>query len=162
MAEVKIAVGDQVRVHLHPADPWKSFSEGVVSRVDVTTAEGRFFVVKVMHEVLLDREHRIRRGFPDYIRYECRNDFPGRIEVLSAAPDTKQEPALDLTLMDPLEETKQEGNEPPPVCSESHTETKVEQILKTETVAEPTQVETEHQSAPARAGLSATLFGRKE
>jgi hypothetical protein len=27
MAEVKIAVGDQVRVHLHPANPWKSFSE---------------------------------------------------------------------------------------------------------------------------------------
>jgi hypothetical protein len=162
MAEVKIAVGDQVRVHLHPADPWKSFSVGVVSRVDVTTAEGRFFVVEVMHEVLLDREHRIRRSFPDYVRYECRHDFPGRIEVLSAAPDTKQEPALDLTLMDPLEETKQEGNEPPPVCSESHTETKVEQILKTETVAEPTQVETEHQSAPARAGLIATLFGRKE
>jgi hypothetical protein len=162
MAEVKIAVGDQVRVHLHPAGPWKSFSEGVVRRVDVKTPDGRFFVVEVTHEVLLDREHRIRRGFPDYIRYECRNDFPGRIEVLSAAPDTKQEPALDLTLMDPREETKQEANEPPPVCFESHTETKVEQMLKTETVAEPTHVETEHQSASTRGGLIATLFGRKE
>ncbi len=109
MAEVKIAVGDQVRVHLHPAGPWKSFSEGVVSRVDVTTAEGRFFVVEVMHEVLLDREHRIRRGFPVYVRYECRNDFPGRIEVLSTAADMEHEPAVSLMLMDPLEETKQEG-----------------------------------------------------
>jgi hypothetical protein len=161
MGEVKIAVGDEVRVHLHPAGPWKSFSEGVVRRVDVTTPEGRFFVVEVMHEVLLDSEHRIRRGFPDYVRYECRNDFPGRIEVLSAAPDTEQEPVLDLTLMDPREETKQEANEPPPVCSESHTETKVEQILKTETVAEPTQVEIEHQPTPARGSLIASLFGRK-
>jgi hypothetical protein len=109
MAEVKIAVGDQVRVHLHPAGPWKSFSEGVVRRVDVKTPDGRFFVVEVTHEVLLDREHRIRRGFPDYVRYECRNDFPGRIEVLSAAADMEQEPAVSLMLMDPLEETKQEG-----------------------------------------------------
>jgi hypothetical protein len=75
MAEVKIAVGDQVRVHLHPAGPWKSFSKGVVRRVDVTTAEGRFFVVEVMHEVLLDREHRIRRGFPVYVRYESGTTF---------------------------------------------------------------------------------------
>ena len=161
MAEVKIAVGDQVRVHLHPADPWKSFSVGVVSRVDVTTAEGRFFVVEVMHEVLLDREHRIRRGFPDYVRYECRNDFPGRIEVLFAAPDTKQGPALDLTLMNPREKTKQEANELPPVCSESHTETKVERPPEAEIVSKPTQVETEHQSASTRGGLIPSLFVRK-
>jgi hypothetical protein len=144
MAEVKIAVGDRVRIHLHPADPWKSFSEGVVSRVDVTTAEGRVFVVEVMHEVLLDREHRIRRGFPDYVRYECRNDFPGRIEVLSAASDIEHE-----------------ANEPSPVSAETHTETAVEQILRIKTVAEPTQVETEHQSASTRGGLITSLFGRK-
>ena len=77
MAEVKIAVGDEVRVHFHPPGAMKSYFEGVVSRVDVTTPEGRFFVVEVTHEVLLDREHRIRRGFPDFVRYECRNDFPG-------------------------------------------------------------------------------------
>jgi hypothetical protein len=162
MAEVKIAVGDQVRVHLHPADPWKSFSEGVVSRVDVTTAEGRFFVVEVMHEVLLDREHRIRRGFPDYIRYECRNDFPGRIEVLSTAADMEQEPALDLMLMDPLEETKQEANEPLPVGSETHAGTEIERAPEAEIISKPTQVEIDRQPAPARAGLIATLFGRKE
>jgi hypothetical protein len=162
MAEVEIAVGDQVRVHLHPADPWKSFSEGVVSRVDVTTAEGRFFVVEVMHEVLLDREHRIRRGFPDYIRYECRNDFPGRIEVLSTAADMEQEPALDLMLMDPLEETKQEANEPLPVGSETHAGTEIERAPEAEIISKPTQVEIDRQPAPARAGLIATLFGRKE
>jgi hypothetical protein len=45
-------------------------------------------VVKVTHKVILDREHRIKPGFQDYVRYECRNDFPGRIEVL---PPIEQE-----------------------------------------------------------------------
>jgi hypothetical protein len=162
MAEVKIAVGDQVRVHLHPAGPWKSFSEGVVRRVDVKTPDGRFFVVEVTHEVLLDREHRIRRGFPDYVRYECRNDFPGRIEILSIAADMEQVPAVNLMLMDPLEETKQEANEPLPVGSGIHSETEVERATEAEFVLKPTQVEIDRQPAPARAGLIATLFGRKE
>src|SRR3954464_1474659 len=60
----KIAVGDQVRVHFHPPGPWKSFSEGVVRRVDVTTQAGRFFVLEVRNEVLLDQPHRIRPGLP--------------------------------------------------------------------------------------------------
>jgi hypothetical protein len=162
MAEVKIALGDQVRVHFHPAGPWKSFSEGVVRRVDVKTPEGRFFVLEVKSEVLLDQPHRIRPDFHDYVPYECRNDFPGRIEVLSAAADLEPEPGLDLTLVDPREEAKQEANEPPPVNAQTHSGTAVEQIPEAETVAEPTQVEIEHQPAPARAGLIATLFGRKE
>ena len=62
MGEVTIAMGDEVRVHFHPPGAMRSYCEGVVSRVDVTTPEGRFFVVEVTHEVLLDREHRIRRG----------------------------------------------------------------------------------------------------
>jgi len=79
---MKIAVGDQVRVHFHPPGSMRSFCEGVVSRVDVSAPVGRFFVVDVMHEVILDREHPIRRGFQDFVRYNCWNDFPGRIEVL--------------------------------------------------------------------------------
>jgi hypothetical protein len=82
---MKIAVGDEVRVHFHPPGSMKSFCEGVVSRVDVTAPEGRFFVVDVTHEVILDREHYIRPDFQDYVRYECQNDFPGRVEVLSTA-----------------------------------------------------------------------------
>ena len=162
MGEVKIAMGDEVRVHFHPPGAMRSYCEGVVSRVDVTTPEGRFFVVEVTHEVLLDREHRIRRGFPDFVRYECRNDFPGRIEVLSAAPDMEQEPEFDLTVMDPPEETKQEANEPPPVSSETHAETEVEQRPEAGAASEPTQDEVKRQPAPARGGLIATLFGRKE
>ncbi|WP_162820842.1 hypothetical protein [Microvirga calopogonii] len=158
---MKIVVGDQVRVHFHPPGSWKSFSEGVVRRIDVTTQEGRFFVVEVMHEVLLDREHPIRRGFPDYVRYECWNDFPGRIEVLSAAPVREQEPTPDLTLTDPRDELKQDASEPPLVDAQANSGAAVEQIPEAETGAEPTQVEIEHQSAPALGSLIASLFGRK-
>ncbi|MBQ0819677.1 hypothetical protein KBI52_05515 [Microvirga sp. HBU67558] len=162
MTEVKIAVGDQVRVHLHPARPWKSFSEGVVRRVDVTTPEGRFFVLEIKSEVLLDQPHRIRPDFHDYVPYECRNDFPGRIEVLSVAADLEQEPTVTLPLMDSREEVKQEADEQHPANAQTHSRIAVEQIPEAETFAEPTQVEIEHQPAPVRAGLIATLFGRKE
>ena len=162
MGEVKIAMGDEVRVHFHPPGPMKSFTEGVVSRVDVTTPEGRFFVVEVTHEVILDREHRIRRGFPDFVRYECRSDFPGRIEVLSAAADIEQGPEFDLTVMDPPEETKHEADKSHPVSLAAHAETEVEQIPKAEAPSEPPQVEVKRQPAPARSGLIAMLFGQKE
>jgi hypothetical protein len=61
--ELAIAVGDDVRVHFHPPGSMRSFSEGVVRWVDVTTPQGRFFVVDVAHEVLLDREYRVRPDF---------------------------------------------------------------------------------------------------
>ena len=162
MGEMKIAMGDEVRVHFHPPGPMKSFTEGVVSRVDVTTPEGRFFVVEVTHEVLLDREHRIRRGFPDFVRYECRNDFPGRIEVLSAAADMEQGSEFDLTVTDPPEEKKQEANEPPPVSTATHAETEIEQRPEAGAASEPTQHKVKLQPVPARSGLIAMLFRRKE
>jgi hypothetical protein len=102
---MKIAIGDQVRVHFHPPGPMRSFCEGMVRRVDVTTPEERFFVVEVMYEIILDREHRIRPGFQDYVRYECRNDFPDRIEILSTAgQNVARSPASDVILVEPPEE----------------------------------------------------------
>ena len=60
----------------------------------MTTAEGRFFIVEVEHEVILDQEHRIKPGVQDYVRYECWNDFPDRIETLSTADQVvNMEPA---------------------------------------------------------------------
>ena len=62
MSEAKttrLAIGDEIRVHFHPPGAWKSFSEGVVRRVDVTTLAGRFFVLEVRNEVILDQPHRI-------------------------------------------------------------------------------------------------------
>jgi hypothetical protein len=84
-SDMKIAVGDEVRVHFHLPGSMKSFSEGMVKRVDVTTPQGRFFVVEVTHEVILDHEHRVRPSFEDYVLYECRSDSPGRAETLSTA-----------------------------------------------------------------------------
>ncbi len=59
----EVAIGDRVRVHFHPALPMQSFCEGIVSRVDMANPEGRFFVMEVTHEVILDREHHIKPGF---------------------------------------------------------------------------------------------------
>src|SRR5215217_6770875 len=105
MLMTEVAVGDEVRVHFHPPGPWTSFFEGVVRRVNVTAPEGGFFVVEVGHEVILDREHRVRPGFHDYVRYECRNDFPGRIEILSAAArEVEREAVSDPVGTEPPEE----------------------------------------------------------
>ena len=59
----EVAVADRVRVHFHPPGPMKSFFEGMVRRVDVTTTNGCYFVVEVNHEIILDREHRVMPSF---------------------------------------------------------------------------------------------------
>jgi hypothetical protein len=82
VAELKIEIGAEVRVHFHPPYPMQSFCEGTVSRVDVTTREGRFFVVDVTHEVILGREHPSRRGFQDYVRYDSPNDFSDSSQIV--------------------------------------------------------------------------------
>jgi len=78
----EITVGDEVRVHFHPPSPMQTVCEGTVSRVDVIAPEGRFFVVDVTHEVFLDREHPIRRGFQDFVRYDSPNDFSDSSQIV--------------------------------------------------------------------------------
>ena len=81
MSEAKtarLAIGDEVRVHFHPPGTWKSFSEGLVRRVDVTTQAGRFFVLEVRNEILLDQPHRIRSNFHDYVQYGVSARCAGR------------------------------------------------------------------------------------
>jgi hypothetical protein len=159
----EIAVGDQVRVHFHPPGAWKSFSEGVVRRVDVTTQAGRFFVVEVTHEVILDREHRIRPGFLDYVRYECRNDFPGRIEVLATTEqDMETEPASLLTTAATPEVTTQEADEQPVLEADACHNPEVELSVEPEADAEPHRVHLEHQPVRKQGVLIAALFGRKK
>ena len=154
MAEVAIAVGDKVRVHFHPPNPLKSFSEGVVRRIDVATPQGRVFVVEVAHEVLLDREHRIRPGFQDHVRYDCQNDFPGRVEVLSAAEqEVEGEPAPDLMLMaEPPERPEQEIPEQLSSEEDVHSKAEVELTSKTEANSEPSQADFEHPEPHRRGG----------
>jgi hypothetical protein len=160
---MKIAVGDQVRVHFHPPGSWKSFFEGVVRRADVTSAEGRFFVVEVTHEVILDREHRIRPGFQDYVRYECRNDFPGRIEVLSATnPDVERETAPLLTTAETLEVGAQDAHEQRTPQAGFCRESEVEPPAEVQADADLFHVHLEHEPVRKQTGLIAALFGRKK
>ena len=163
VAELEIAVGDQVRVHFHPPGWMRSFCEGMVSRVDVITPEGRFFAVEVTREVILDRKHNIS-GFEDYVRYECRNDFPGRIEILpTATQEVEREPALDPISVKPMVESEQEANEQHQVELEVHSEPEIVQAPETEAEAnvEPLQVDVESQPARKPRGLIGALFGRK-
>jgi hypothetical protein len=157
-----IAVGDQVRVHFHPAGPWKSFSEGVVRRVDVKTPEGRFFVLEVKREVLLDQPHRIRPDFHDYVQYECRNDFPGRIEILSTAEqDVERNPTSDPMLGEPPEEPKHEADEQRSGDVDVHSQAKTERVSEPETNSEPAPVDVERQPVREQGGLLSALFGRR-
>jgi hypothetical protein len=82
---MRIAVGDQVRVHHHPPGLRHSFAEGVVRQVDVTTLRGRGFVVGTTREVILGRERTIGSDDRHFALYEHHADFPGRIEMLSRA-----------------------------------------------------------------------------
>lgn len=161
VAELKIEVGAEVRVHFHPPYPMQSFCEGMVSRVDVTTREGRFFVVDVTHEVILDREHPIRRGFQDFVRYECPNDFSGRIEVLSTAEQTMVSEPLP-TALEAQEVTDQRAVEPLSAELDVHSGPEIEQAPEADTGSEETPVDVEPQPATKQGGLLATLFGRKK
>jgi len=158
-AELKIEVSAEVRVHFHPPGAMRSFSEGVVSRVDVTTREGRFFVIDVMHEVILDREHPIRRGFQDFVRYDCLTDFPGRIEVLSTAEQTIEPPP---TAPKEQEVVDQGANEPLSTELDVQSGPKIEQIPEAEIGSEETPVAVEPPLTHKEGGLLATLFGRKK
>lgn len=118
----------------------KSFCEGVVSRVDVASPEGRFFVVEFKYEVILDRERRIRPSFHEYVRY----DFPGRVEVLSTAEQDGKgtdEPSRDTGLR--LVEAPAEITQKP--------EAEHDRFL----------VELERQEVRRPGGLIAALFGRQ-
>ena len=161
VAELKIEVGAEVRVHFHPPYPMQSFCEGTVSRVDVTTRDGRFFVVDVTHEVILDREHPIRRGFQDFVRYDYPSDFPGRIEVLSTAEQTIASEPLP-TAPEAQEAIDQEADEPLPAEPDVYSGPEIEQIPEPETRSEETPVDVEPQPANKQSGLLATLFGRKK
>ena len=158
---MKIAVGDEVRVHYHPLGPRQSFVEGVVSRVEVSTLRGRVFVVDATYEVILDREQPIKSGYQNYVLYERWEEFPGRIEVLSEAqqeparaPEHGREPEEEQQPEHDLEPTSQPGPE-----VEVTPEPDSEPQLKAE--PEPLQIEVEHQDTPERSNLITALFRKR-
>jgi len=163
VAALEIAVESKVRVHFHPPERMKSFSEGMVRRVDVTMAEGRFFVVEVTHEVILDQEHRIRPGFQDFVRYEDRNDFPGRIEILSTAEqDVERSPASDLLSEEPPEEPQHEVAKQHAAEADVRSEAESERVPDAEANSEPAPVKVEPQPVRKQGGLLAAWFGRRQ
>ena len=158
---MKIAVGDEVRVYYHPPGPRQSFVEGVVSRVEVSTLRGRVFVVDATYEVILDREQPIKDGYQNYVLYERWEEFPGRIEVLSEAPqepgrapEQGWEPEGEHQPEHELEPTSQPGPE-----VEATPEPDSEPQLKAE--PEPLQIEVEHQDTPKRSNLITALFRKR-
>ena len=161
----QIAPGDEVRVHFHPPGSMRSFCEGVVSRVDVTTTGGRFFAVDVKHEVILNGEHRIRPGFHDYVRYNDPNDFEGRIEILATAgQDVATDPAPIQAAGQPPEEpdqgAAQTASEPDPVGWEAPLESEIERTPAADTHGATTQADGGPQPGRTSRGLMAALFGR--
>ena len=120
-------------------------------------------MLEVRHEVILDRAHRIRPGFQDFVRYECRNDFPGRIEILSTAEqDVERDPASHLLLEEPPEEPQHEAAEQHAAEVDVHSEPETEQRLEAETNSEPPPVDGEPQPVRKQGGLLAALLGRKK
>ncbi|MGF9763208.1 hypothetical protein AAII07_49530 [Microvirga sp. 0TCS3.31] len=145
----EITVGDEVRVHFHPPYPMQNFCEGTVSRVDVT------------HEVILDREHPIRRGFQDYVRYDSPNDFSGRIEVFSTAEQATISEPLP-TALEAQEVIAQGADEPLSYELDVHPGPEIEQTPEAETKSEAASFNVEPQPTHKQSGLLATLFGRKK
>jgi hypothetical protein len=141
---MKIAVGDEVRVHFHPPVPMKSFVEGAVSRIDETVPQGPLIVVDVTHQVILDREVPIRRGHQDYILCQRWNDFPEQIEVLSTGKqEVERASSPDQTPQSKLDEPNEVVMPEP------------------ENASERLQVQVERQDVPWSGGVIAAIFGRQ-
>jgi hypothetical protein len=120
-------------------------------------------VLEVAHEVILDREHRIRPGFLDYVQYECRNDFPGRIEVLATTEqDEEREPASVLLSAIASEDPVRAADEQHLGELAVNSEPETERMSETEASSEPDQVNVERQSVRNQGGWLATLLGRRE
>ena len=159
---LKVRAGDEVRVHYHPPSQVISFVEGVVSRVNVTTARGGGFFIDITREVFLGREQPVKPGYEHYVLYEQLESFPEKVEVLSqgqrdlegdlerrSEPDVaqvvEQEPEAE-TVPKPelLNEAERDAEEPMPALE-----------------AEPdgSQSQPEHQDGERRGGRIISMFG---
>ena len=120
-------------------------------------------MVEVRNEVILDQPHRIRPGFPDFVRYECQNDFPGRIELLSTAgQDVERNPASDLKAVEPPEKPQHEAHEHRSGDVDVHSQPETERVSEPETNSELAPVDGEPQPVRKQGGLLAALLGRKK
>jgi len=131
--------------------------------VDVTTLAGRFFVLEVRKEILLDQQHRIRFNFHDYVQYKCQKDFPSRIELLAMAGqdlETEHAPA-PLSVKVP-HNSMQEADEEQRQEMDVRSKPEFGQIPEAETRSAASQVDLELQPIRKQGGLLAAPFGRRE
>jgi hypothetical protein len=141
---MKIAIGDEVRVHYHPPGYFRSFVEGVVRRLDVTTTLGRGFVIGITRDVLFGKEQTVKPGYEHYVLYEHPQEFPGRVERVSPAqPDPKPEAEPDLQ-------------------QATITEPTIELVTEEPSGAMDVSVQDEPQNDRTRGSLIAALFKRQK
>jgi hypothetical protein len=150
ITSIKIAVGDDVRVHFHPPFPEKSFIEGTVIRVDETFPDGPLIVVDVSHQVILGRQTPIRRGHQEYILSERWKDFPDQIEVMPMVADPWRE-----ALPDPIDQ----GIPEDPIDQRVLRETSHDPMNEPMAYSEQTRSAQQHK-VPQRGSFIAALFGR--
>jgi hypothetical protein len=163
---VRVKAGDEVRVHYHPPGQVVSFAEGVVSRVNVTTARGPGFLIDITREVFLGREQPVKPGYEHYVLYERPEDFPEKVEVLSQAqreleghwengsePDVAQEVEKE-----PEAETVPDP-EPKPLTDAERDAEKPAPNFRAE--PDGSQGQVEHQDGQRRGGRIISIFGRR-
>ncbi|GEO19365.1 hypothetical protein MAE02_70610 [Microvirga aerophila] len=103
------------------------------------TEPGRMFVIDVTSDIIYDREQPFRPGYQDYILYEPRQDFLGRIELL---PRTEEAKPKDVA------------------GSPSGLEPELKHVAEQEIAPEPAQPNNQDASRGVGTVLSA-LFGRR-
>ena len=140
---LKVAVGDELRVHYHPPGMRQSFAEGVVSRLEVTTLRGRGFFIDLTREVILGREQVVKSGYQNFVLYERPDDFPNRIEMLSQAEQ-------------PVEATPEKEQPPVP-----EPQARAESATEDERLLEPEPDYEERQTSRRLGNVIAAVFGRR-
>ncbi len=161
---VSIKAGDEVRVHYHPPGQVMSFAEGVVSRVNVTTARGPGFLIDITREVFLGREQPVKPGYEHYVLYERPEDFPEKVEVLSQAQrefeghlENGSEPGVAQEIEQEPEAETMPDPQPKPLTNAERDAEKPAPNLGAE--PDGSQGQVEHQDGEKRGGRIVSIFG---
>ena len=168
---MRITQGDEVRVYYGPPGQGTSFVEGVVHRVDVTTTQGRGFLIDISRDVLLGREQPVKPGYQHFVLYEQMKEFPEKVEVLSQAqrePEdhlehgSEADVALQLEMAQEVEqepEVKAELEADPKPLTEADPDAQ-EPVPAPE--ADGSQVEVRSQGGQRQGGRIISMFRRQK
>ena len=162
---LRVKAGDEVRVHYHPPGPVISFIEGVVSRVNVTTARGGGFLIDITRDVFLGREQPVRPGYQHYVLDERPDGFPEQVELLSqvqseAAGHLEHGSNRDIEEQPEAEPEDAPEPEPKPLAT-AEQEPDQETTSDSDAEVNRSQVEVERRDSPRRGSLIASIFRRQ-